>query len=215
MRLVAAREQASEDERSRYLYRQEVLLEELQPRGGFYREIREVIFSPQGERTERAVRPPEDHLKRLRMTKEDFDDMRNIQPLLLTPAVLPLYEVRTRGDELLERHDCWVLQVKPKQILDGMRLFEGLIWVEKTSLAVVRIEGRAVPPVHRRGQENLFPRFITVREPVGGEYWFPVSTIADDTLEFSSGPQRIRLTIRYSGYKRFGAESKITFEPPP
>jgi hypothetical protein len=214
MRKAAEREAANEAARSRYLYRQEVMLEEINPRGGFYREIREVIFSPEGERTEKLVRPPEDRLQRLRMTKEDFDDMRNIQPMLLTPEMLPLYDIRARGDELLDKHDCWVLQVKPKQILDGMRLFEGLLWVEKQSLAVVRIEGQAVPPIYRRGEENLFPRFVTLRESVDGEHWFPSLTAADDTLPFKSGPLRIKLTIRYTGYKRFGAESKITFEPP-
>jgi hypothetical protein len=215
IRKAAEREAANEAARSRYLYRQEVLFEEIDPRGGFYREVREIVFSPDGERTERAVRAPEDRLKRLRMTKEDFEDMRNVHPFLLTPEVLPRYEVRARGDEKLAKHDCWVLQVKPRQILDGMRLFEGLIWVEKETLAVVRIEGQAVPPIYRREEENLFPRFVTLREPVDGEHWFPVSTTSDDTLPFRSGGQKIRLTIRYTGYKRFGAESKITFEPQP
>ncbi len=188
------------------------MLEEVSPRGGFYREIREVIFSPGGERTEKLVRPPEDRLQRLRMTKEDFEDMRDIQPLLLTPERLPLYDVRARGDERLDKHDCWVLQVKPKQILDGMRLFEGLLWVEKESFSVVRIEGQAVPPIYRRGEENLFPRFVTLRESVGGGHWFPSLTFADDTLPFKTGPLRIKLTIRYTGYKRFAADSKIIFK---
>jgi hypothetical protein len=47
---------------------------------------------------------------------------------------------------------------------------------------------------------------------VDGGFWFPVTTYADDTLYFRSGPQRIRLVIQYSDYRKFGAESKITFE---
>jgi hypothetical protein len=47
---------------------------------------------------------------------------------------------------------------------------------------------------------------------VDGDHWFPVTTWADDSLYFRTGPQRIRLTIRYSNYKKFGAESSITFE---
>ena len=47
-----------------------------------------------------------------------------------------------------------------------------------------------------------------------GEYWFPVNSQGDDTLDFSSGPLRMKLTIRYLDYKRFGAESTITPDIP-
>src|SRR6266508_2275898 len=52
-RLVAKRETETQAERNRYLYRQSVTVEELTDRGslrGDYKEVREVIFSPQGER---------------------------------------------------------------------------------------------------------------------------------------------------------------------
>jgi hypothetical protein len=62
--------------------------------------------------------------------------------------------------------------------------------------------------------ENLFPRFTTLREAIDGQHRFPVCTYADDTLPFRNGFQRVRMTIRYSGYKRFGAESAIKFEKP-
>jgi hypothetical protein len=71
------------------------------------------------------------------------------------------------------------------------------------------VEGQAVPQIHRTKEENLFPHFTTVRTKVG-DYWFPQLTAADDTLYFRTGPQRIKMTIRYSNYQRFGAESKIT-----
>ena len=43
---------------------------------------------------------------------------------------------------------------------------------------------------------------------------FPVNTYADDTLPFSTGLLRVRLTIRYTQYKRFGADSVIKFDKP-
>lgn len=75
----------------------------------------------------------------------------------------------------------------------------------------MRSEGQAVPQILSLKNENLFPRFTTLRQPVDGKYRFPVETLADDTLPFRTGPQRIRLTIRYQNYKRFAAESSITF----
>jgi hypothetical protein len=69
------------------------------------------------------------------------------------------------------------------------------------------MEGQAVPQILTTKTENLFPRFTTIRKPVDGKHWFPAYTYADDTLPFRSGPQRIRLRIAYSNYRRFGAES--------
>jgi len=50
---------------------------------------------------------------------------------------------------------------------------------------------------------------IDIRKPLDGKHWFPVYTYADDTLQFRTGPQRIRLRIAYSNYKKFGAESTL------
>lgn len=216
-KLVAEKEAANEIERANYTYRQTVTIEELpaRGRGGVYREVREIIFSPSGERTERVVERPTSTLQRLRMTEEDFRDMREIQPLLLTPELLFLYETRIKGEEKVEDVDCWVLQVRPRQILYGQRLFEGVFWVDQHDYSIIRSEGRAVPQLRstHAGKENLFPYFTTIRDKVGA-HWFPVHTFADDTLDFSSGPLRIRINIRYRDYRRFGAESKILIDPP-
>ena len=40
-------------------------------------------------------------------------------------------------------------------------------------------------------------------------YWFPTYTHSEDTLQFSSGGVRIRMTVRYENYKRFGSTIKI------
>jgi hypothetical protein len=217
VRRVAAQEARNSEERSHYAYRQEVQLEDFPGRGqqgGSYRETRDVIFSPDGERTERAVGKPESNLARLVLTPEDFEDIRNIQPLLLTTELLPRYEVRFRGEESMDGRDCWVLQIRPRQILQGMRLFDGMLWAEKSGLNIVRSEGQAVPSVysHTDGKtsENLFPRFVTTRSQVDG-LWFPTLTFADDTLPFRTGPLRVKMSIRYKDYKRFRADSTITF----
>jgi hypothetical protein len=215
-RQVAAKEAETAAARAHYTYRQEVTVEEVDYKGGVYQEAREVIFSPQGGRSEQFVGTPMNHLKRLKLTEEDFHDIRNLQPFLLTLDTLWLYQTRPRGEETVDGIACWVLEVKPKQVLDGQRLFEGLLWIEKESLGVVKSEGVAVPQILSRNKENLFPRFTTFREKVDGKFWFPVHTHADDRLPFSTGALRMRMNIRYRDYKRFGAESTIKFgEPKP
>jgi hypothetical protein len=214
VRRVAENEAAAEAARGHYTYRQTVEIHDFDPRTrktGVYRETRDVIFSPAGERTERFLSRPVMALNLLRLTDEDFRDIREVQPFLITPDRLRLYTIRYRGDEKVDGVDCWVLDVRPRQTLDGQRLFEGLFWVDRRDYSILRSEGRAVPQIVNLRSENLFPAFTTFREKVGG-HSFPVHTHADDTLHFSTGPIRIRMTIKYSDYMRFAAESTITFK---
>ena len=127
-KLVARRESETEAERNEYMYRQTVALEELDDHGamrGRYREVRDIIFSPKHERTEQMIGKPDNSLKSLILTPEDFADIRDIQPLVLTEDRLWNYETRFRGEETMDDVDCWVLQVRPRQILSGQRFFEG------------------------------------------------------------------------------------------
>ena len=212
-KLVAHRETETEAERNEYTYRQTVTIEELDSLGGArgqYHEVRDIIFSPSHERTEQLIGKPQNSLKNLIMTEEDFRDVREIQPLVLTDSQLWNYETRPRGEENVDGVDCWVLQVRPRQILEGQRFFDGMLWVDQKQYNIVRMQGQAVPQIRTMKSENLFPRFTTIRKPIDGKHWFPIYTYADDTLQFRTGPQRERLRIAYSDYKRFGAESTFT-----
>lgn len=215
IRRVAARETENEAERNNYTYRQTVTVEDLDDHGarlGEYREVRDIVFSPTMERSEQVIEKPRNTLKRLKMTDEDFRDIREIQPILITKDSLFLYETKFKGEELIDGLDSWVIQVKPRQLLHGQRLFDGIIWVDKSDFAIVRLEGQAVPQIRTTKEGNLFPHFTTIREKLDGKFWFAVKTYGDDTLYFRSGPQRIRMIIRYANYKRFGAETKIEFK---
>ena len=88
--------------------------------------------------------------------------------------------------------------------------FAGQVWVDDRDLQIVKSYGRGVGSVSRKG-DNQFPKFETYREQIDGKYWFPTYTVANDTLHFQSGDQRIRQTIRYEDYKQFGAQTTITF----
>ena len=217
-KLVAKRETETQKERNEYTYRQTVMLEELDNKGGVrgaYKEVRDIIFSPTMERTEQLIGKASNTLQSLKLTPEDFEDIRKILPLVITEDQLWNYDTRFRGDEPVDDVDCWVLQIRPKQILDGQRFFDGMLWVDKKGYNIVRMMGQPVPQVHSTvpGKENLFPRFTTVRKPIDGSHWFPSVTVADDTLQFRGGAIRERLTIAYSEYKRFGATSTFIVKP--
>src|SRR5579863_2970848 len=211
---VAHRESQTAEERRQYAYTQSVRLQEMDGRGiqaGEYREVREVIFSPTGDRTERFSGQPVSRLKNLVMTPEDFADIRDIQPFIMTEDQLWIYEVQYKGEEEIDKRDCWVLSIRPRQILSGQRLFDGLLWIGQNDFSVIRSEGKAVPEIVTGKQENLFPRLTTVRRQVNG-FWFPAVTSADDTLYFRGAPIREKLVIRYDDYMKFGSDTTVTFE---
>lgn len=211
---VAHRESETAAERREYAYTQTVRLQEMNTRGaetGEYREVREVIFSPAGDRTERFVGAPVMRLKNLVMTDEDFADLRNIQPFIMTEDQLWLYDVKYKGEEPVDGRDCWVLAISPRQILSGQRLFDGMLWVDEDDFSVIRSEGKAVPEIITTKQENLFPHFVTMRKQVNG-FWFPSATYADDVLYFRGAPIREKLTVRYEDYQKFGSQTSVTFD---
>ena len=72
-------------------------------------------------------------------------------------------------------------------------------------------EAGVVEGIARRQGDDQYPKFETYREQIDGKYWFPTYTKAQDTLQFSSGAQRMRQVIKYENYKKFEADVKLTF----
>lgn len=220
LRKIAARETLNAQAMSNYTYRQSVTVQEFNDHGavtGQYREVRDITFSPSHVRYEQVTEQPRNTLTRIRLTPVDFADIRDIEPFLLTSEKVALYEGQYKGEETLNGTPCFVEYVRPRQILLGQRFFEGLLWVRQTDLSVMQSEGQAVPQIETLREQNLTPHFTTIRKLVDGKWFFPTQTYADDTLYFRDWPQRIRIEIRYLNYKRFGAESSVTFggeEPP-
>ncbi len=217
VRRVAGNEKQLRAARDHYTYRQTFQFTDAG--GGSYTAVTDVTFTPEGKRIEKPLRRPLDTLTKIKLTEEDFRDLVEVQPFVLDPEDLWNYEVTYVAEQVLAGIPAHVLRVRPRQIFAEQRLFDGTIWVSKDGLQVIQTEGKAVPNLVRKGQENLFPHFTTVRERIaegrdGAALWFPTLTFADDVLPFRSGPQRIRFTIKYEHYKRFSADSKVTFQPP-
>ena len=214
LKKIAERETQDSQARANYTYRQSVTIQEFDDFGkvtGEYRELREITFSPTHERYERVLEQPRNGLTRIKLTEQDFSDIRDIQPFLLTSDNLFLYEGKYKGEEEMDGQMCFLEDVRPRQILSTQRFFDGTLWVRESDLSVVRSEGQAVPQIETLAEQNLFPHFTTIRRPIDGQWWFPVETYADDTLFFRQRPQRIRIVIRYMDYKRFSSDSTITF----
>jgi hypothetical protein len=205
--------------RNNYVFRQDVQVQELDARDraiGEFRMVSEIGFEPDGiRRTEEIVYAPLPTLVNITISQQDLQDIREIQPFVLTTGRLPLYDVEYVGKQQIDEIDNYVFDVGPREIEEGQRYFEGRIWVDDMDFQIVKTFGKAVPDIQGRGvrpeEENLFPRFETYRQPIDG-YWFPTYTRAVDTLNFSSGPVRIRQVIRYEEYRRFGVDVEFSVQ---
>jgi len=222
IRRFAARESEFKLARDNYTYSQTVLVEASTPdgrNGGKYELGSDIVFTPEGKRYEKVTYAPQSSLQMIQLTPQDMKDLESIQPFVLTTAELPKYNVEFAGRERIDALDTYMFHVAPKKIEKDQRYFQGTIWVDDHDLAIVKSDGKAVPDILDKGRENRFPRFVTYRENIERDFWFPTYTRADDTLQFSNGDVRVRMTVRYRNYKRFGAtvrvgESTEVKEPP-
>ena len=195
-----------------YTYRQSVKIQELGSGGipgGKYELVSDIIFSANGKRTERIVRAPANTLREISLTPEDEQDLRSVQPFVLTTKDIDQYLVRYMGRDTLDEITCFSFSVKPKKMEKGKRYFQGTVWVDDRDLQIVKSYGRAAGIV--KSENNQFPKFETFREQIDGKYWFPTFTTATDTLNFKDNSVRIKMTVRYEDYKQFKSDVKITF----
>ncbi len=208
----AAKETDFAQARNNYTYRQSVKLEELDasgnPTGGKWELVEDIIFTPEGKRMEKVVYAPVQNLRYIILTPNDEQDLRNVQPFVMTTAEIPEYDINYLGREKVDEIGTYVFSVKPKKLVPGKRYFEGQIWVDDRDLQIVKTYGKGVGV--KKGDEQ-FPKFETYREQIDGKYWFPTYTHADDTLHFKAGPQRIRMTVKYQDYKRYEGRSTIKY----
>jgi hypothetical protein len=214
----AAREKDFKIAREQYTYRQSVTVQTLDGDtvDGEFKQVVDVLFDDKGHRIEQVVFAPQDTLQRIAMTREDFDDIQHRMPFVLTSDEIPEYQILYVGKQKEDELGTYVFDVAPKQIDKNRRYFQGRIWVDDHDFQIVKTYGKNVPDLgvgkHRGGQENLFPNFTTWRQQIDGKYWFPVYTKVDDELHFSSGDVHVRQIVKYTNYKRFGANVKITYE---
>ncbi len=210
----AAKEKEFATAREKYTYRQEVTVQTLDGDtiDGEYRIVFDVLFDNQGKRIENVVFAPQSSLERIGLTPQDEYDFRHQLPFVLTSDELPEYNVMYVGQQKEDELNTYVFDIAPKQIEKNKRYFQGRIWVDDHDLQIVKTHGKTVPETRGKKNENLFPAFTTWREQIDGRYWFPTFTRALDTLHFSTQDVKVREIIKYTNYKRFGSDVKITYE---
>ena len=220
IRKFAAKETEFQEALNHYTYRRVAKVQTLDDDNkvdGEYYEVDDVIFTPDGRRTEKVVFAPANSLQRISMSPADFQDIQQRLPFVLTTQDAGQYDIKYVGQQKVDQVQCYVFDVTPKTIEKNKRYFQGKIWVDKDELQIVITNGKNVPDDLRKGHEDLSTPFTTYREEVDGENWFPTYTKGDGVLHFSGGygymgeDVHVRQTVKYTDYKQFGSTTKIIF----
>ena len=213
----AAKEKQFKEARENYTYTQDLRVDTLDGDtvDGEFRQVVDITFDAQGRRIEHVVFAPQNSLQRISMTREDFADIEKRMPFVLTSDEIPEYDILYVGQQQEDELHTYVFDVAPKKIEKDKRYFQGRIWVDDHDFQIVKTHGKNVPDIgtgKKNGQENLFPAFTTWRQQIDGKYWFPTYTLVDDELHFKTGDVHVKQVVKYTNYKRFGANVKITYE---
>jgi hypothetical protein len=211
----AAKEKEFAAARDQYTFRQDVKVQTLEgdTPDGEYRQVFDVSFDDKGHKVKTVVLSPQPTLQRIFMTSEDFDDIENRLPFVLTSDEVGEYDILYVGQQKQDELNTYVFDIAPKEIVGKKRYFQGRIWVDDHDFQIVKTYGKTVPDIKKKkNNENLFPKFTTWREQIDGKYWFPTYTRAEDTLKFQFGDVKIREVIKYMNYQRFGSKVTITYQ---
>jgi hypothetical protein len=216
----AAREEIFRQARNNYLYTQDITVQELDGNtvSGEFRLVQEITYDDKGARIENVTFAPQNTLRQLSLSREDYEDFRYKMAFIMTTSDLPQYNLLYVGQQHQDEIDTYVFDVAPKTFAKGQRYFQGRIWVDNHDFQIVKSCGKTVPDIiankkkNKNAQENLSPKFVTYREQIDGKYWFPTYIKADDTLHFSNTDIHMREIIKLTNYKRFGSKTRIIYK---
>jgi len=216
----AAREEIFRQARNNYTYTQDITVQELDGNTvtGEFRLVQDITYDDKGGRVENVTFAPQNSLRQLSLSREDYEDFRTKMAFIMTTSDLPDYNLLYVGQQRQDEIDTYVFDIAPKTIVKGQRYFQGRIWVDNHDLQIVKSCGKTVPEAiantkkSKNVQENLSPKFVTYREQIDGQYWFPTYIKADDTLHFRTGDIHMREIIKLINYKRFGSKTRIIFK---
>jgi hypothetical protein len=214
-----AKEEIFRQALNNYVYTQDITVQELDGNtvSGEFRLVQEITYDDKGGRVENVTFAPQNTLRGLILSREDYEDFRYKMAFVLTTSDLPQYNLLYVGQQKQDEIDAYVFDIAPKTIVKGQRYFQGRIWVDNHDLQIVKSCGKTVPDTiatkkKKNVQENLSPKFVTYREQIDGQYWFPTYIRADDVLHFRTNDVHMREIIKLTNYKRFGSKTRIIYK---
>jgi len=192
--------------RGGYGYKKTIKLTEYGKDGkpsGEYQVVTAATVDSDGRVYEKTVEKPQNSLQYLEIVPGGgLASLAKMPEYPLVTSQLAKYDLRYVGDEKVDEIDCYIFEAKPKLLERARALFQGVVWVDKQYLEVVKTYGMWVNdlgPVHP--QEFPFVNFETYRENVDGKYWFPNYSRSDDFVRLKQEAIPVRLVIKWTDIK--------------
>jgi len=195
--------------RDRYGYTLDVSVQTLDNNDrvdGQYQQVSEYMLNDDGKRVEKTTFAPQSTLWKLSLTQDDLDDMRQRIPFPLTPDELPHFSITYVGRQRVDQLNTYAFDVVPKDAKKDTKVFEGRVWVDDVDLMIVKTCGKPREDQNanftkKNQMVNLTPVFVTYREQIDDQFWFPTYSRADELLRFPRGFVHIREVVKYTDYK--------------
>lgn len=208
----AAKETLFKAARAKYSYTQTISIQELsgneQYVQGEYNQVAEVSLDSEGRRVEKPTFAPASSLRSIQITSADIEDIKDRLPFVVTAEELPQFNISYVGRQQVDELKTYVFDVNPKNPKKEKQTFRGKIWVDDHDLVIVKTCGKTREDVNansiKRSQpKDLVPTFVTYREQIDGQYWFPTYCKANEVLHFGvrgRGDVHFKETVKYTNY---------------
>jgi hypothetical protein len=198
-------------ELNNYTFTRDVRIQTIDSKGrvsGEYRRTSDILFDDSGGRIERGLSFSKSTLRRLKISPEYVEDFSGVQLKGFELSRRDHYRIEPFMTDTVDGIRMRVYRMTPLNLnaerASQTRVFFGYVWVEESTGRIVKIGGCALPDGKQR-----FPLFETQRVLIDDKHVFPLHTIADDYLVFSSHKVHVRMLITYSNYKRFESRVKL------
>ena len=205
--------------RPAYGYRKTIRIDEFDRDGkliGQFLTVTDAIRASNGQVVNKVVQHPQSSLHFFTLETEDVKELDRIPPFPLTSSQLAKYDLKYIGEELIDEIECYIFQVKPKSLDRAHAYLDGIVWVDRKYLEVVKTYGRWVNELGDVHIANMpFTTFETYRENVDGKYWFPNYERSDDTVHLKEGDFPVRLVIKWADFKALPAAAPAATTPNP
>ncbi|HKP68470.1 MAG TPA: hypothetical protein VJV05_04250 [Pyrinomonadaceae bacterium] len=180
---------------------------------GTYKRESLITFDGGGNRVEKILFAPISTLTEITVTQADIENLGGLDPFAIEPQHIDKYKFTYLGKEKIDDLNLFVFDVAPKVMpkaeKDGLRLFQGRIWVDDQDMLIVKSKGKAMP----EWKDERFAVIETWRENIDGKYWFPSFSSSDDELVFRSGQVvKVKIRVKYSNYAVGRTDVKIIGE---
>jgi hypothetical protein len=192
-----------------YGFKRSIRLQEILPGGDAGGEILQessVYLAENGKQYEKKEGTVKKSFVVANVATEDLKSVSQFSLFPLVPEQMQYYNFTYKGAQPLDELHTYIFEVKPKRLLAGYRLFQGLAYVDDRDLAIVQLYGHwdALPDEDGNDSESRripFTMYEVYYENVEGKLWFPTYIRSDAYVHTKTEEYQLRLIVKMTDFK--------------